>query len=179
MARLPHFIDDPDIQNLLDRATQTCLATLQNGLHEVSESDLATWRPHLQQHLSQLLCGNPAATTAPPLPPVPALIHRLEDLGQPFDLHSLPLPRPAQGYAVQRLDTDTLLDRHQLQFLTVRDPQLDALFPSHREAAEAARQWLLREQRTTDDEHLAIVPAAHDPEFRRHVLIFGVLTSQP
>ena len=31
--------------------------------------------------------------------------------GDRFNLADLPLPRPARGYAVQMLDTDTLLDR--------------------------------------------------------------------
>jgi len=99
--------------------------------------------------------------------------------GDPFDLHALPLRRPAQGYAVQMLDTDTLLDRHGGNFLAVRAGALDALFPDFASAHTAAATWARQHCRQPDDHRLAIVPASFDPVLNRHVLIYGVLCGQP
>lgn len=99
--------------------------------------------------------------------------------GDPFDLHSLPLPRPADGYAVQRLDHDQLLDRSSQAFLPVRDRALDALFASFVEAHTAASEWLCAHGLSSETHPLAIVPAAFDPVLQRHILIYGVLRTQP
>lgn len=99
--------------------------------------------------------------------------------GDPFDVHTLPLPRPATGYAVQMLDTDTLLDRHQGTFLPVRESALDALFSDFAEARDAAAAWTRRHCPLPDEHRLAIVPASFDPILKRHVLIYGVLCGQP
>lgn len=99
--------------------------------------------------------------------------------GDPFDLHALPLRRPAQGYAVQMLDTDTLLDRHCGDFLPVRSRQLDALFDDFASAHRAAAAWVRQHCRDADEHRLAIVPASFDTILNRHVLIYGVLCDQP
>lgn len=99
--------------------------------------------------------------------------------GDPFDLHNLPLPRPADGYAVQRLDHDQLLDRSSQAFLPVRDTALDALFASFVEAHTAASEWLCAQGLSSETHPLAIVPAAFDPVLQRHILIYGVLRTQP
>lgn len=99
--------------------------------------------------------------------------------GDPFDVHALPLRRPAQGYAVQMLDTDTLLDRHCGKFLPVRSNALDALFPDFASAHAAASAWTREHCQQADEHRLAIVPASFDPVLERHVLIYGVLCHQP
>ncbi len=107
-------------------------------------------------------------------PPIPAAA-----FGDPFDLDTLPLPRPAGGYAVQRLDHDRLLDRTSKTFLPVRDTALDALFSSFSEAHAAAGEWLHTHDASSETHALAIVPAAFDPILQRHILIYGVLRAQP
>jgi hypothetical protein len=97
-------------------------------------------------------------------------------LGDPFRLEDLPLPRPAEGYAVQYLGRDQLLDRRRAVFLPIRHPALRALHASFAAARQAALAWL-REARTPAPP-LAIVPAAFDPVAERHVLIYGVLPEQ-
>ena len=99
--------------------------------------------------------------------------------GDRFRLADLPLPRAAAGYAVQRLDTDTLLDRVSGDFLAVRSPDLDGLFASFDAAHAAASQWLVGHGATPEEYGLAIVPAAYDQVLQRHVLIYGVLCGQP
>lgn len=103
----------------------------------------------------------------------------LNAFGDPFDILSLPLRRKAQGYAVQKLDTDLLLDQHSGTFLPVRSEQLDALFPSFRAAHKAAENWLGAQDISLDCHEIAIVPASYDNELHRHILIYGVLRSQP
>ncbi len=98
--------------------------------------------------------------------------------GDRFDLAALPLPRRAEGYAVQKLDTDTLLDRETFVFLPVRSANLRGLFASFDEAHLAASNWVLNNA-PHDDPKLAIVPASFDPLLQRHVLIYGVLCGQP
>ena len=93
--------------------------------------------------------------------------------GDPFRLEDLPLPRPAEGYAVQYLGRDQLLDRRTRDFLPMRHTDLNALHPSFFSASSAARRW--REAHPDVQPELAIVPAAFDAEARRHVLIYGVL----
>ncbi len=51
--------------------------------------------------------------------------------GDRFDIERLPLPRPACGYAVQKLDTDQVLDRRTGHLKPLRSPGLDALFDSY------------------------------------------------
>lgn len=99
--------------------------------------------------------------------------------GDRFDLADLPLPRIARGYAVQRLDTDTLLDRVSGDFLSVRKSQLQGLFDNFDEAYIAARDWVIRSRSLPTEHSLAIVPANFDPILQRHVLIYGVLRGQP
>ena len=99
--------------------------------------------------------------------------------GDRFSLASLPLPRAATGYAVQRLDTDTLLDRITGDFLPVRAAQLQGLFTSFDDAHAAACRWVVSYCATPTEHGLAIVPADYDPILQRHVLIYGVLCGQP
>jgi hypothetical protein len=99
--------------------------------------------------------------------------------GDRFDLDCLPLPRAARGYAVQMLDTDTLLDSGSGEFLPVRSPQLSALFSSFDAAHAAAARWIAGHGIAPDSHALAIVPAGYDDTLQRHVLIYGVLCGQP
>jgi hypothetical protein len=96
----------------------------------------------------------------------------------PFRLETLPLPRPAEGYAVQFLGRDHLLDRKTLTFLPVRDPNLSALFPDFSAACEAALRWQKQQEISPEEPVFAIVPAAFDPVFLRHILIYGVLPAE-
>lgn len=98
--------------------------------------------------------------------------------GDRFDLARLPLPRPATGYAIQQLDTDTLLDRASGRFLAVRTPALQPVFASFDAAHAAASAWAT-EHSTPDEHRLAIIPVGYDPELERHVLIYGVLCGHP
>ncbi|GHT92858.1 hypothetical protein AGMMS49545_11100 [Betaproteobacteria bacterium] len=95
-------------------------------------------------------------------------------LGDPFQLEALPLPRPADGYAVQYLGRDQLLDKQQAIFLPIRHPALRALHESFAAARQAALDWL-HTQNVTSLPALAIVPAAFDKVSERHILIYGVL----
>lgn len=99
--------------------------------------------------------------------------------GDRFELSQLPLPRPPAGYAVQRLDTDRLLDRRTGELLPVRSSNLDALFDNFDDAHAAACQWVTSHCDDPAEHHLAIVPAGYDEVFERHVLIYGVLCGQP
>jgi len=99
--------------------------------------------------------------------------------GDRFDLNDLPLPRPAAGYAVQMLDTDTLLDRASGDFLPVRSTRLRGLFDSFDEAHAAACRWVVERCATPDEHGLAIIPAGFDHVLQRHVLIYGVLCGRP
>jgi hypothetical protein len=99
--------------------------------------------------------------------------------GDRFVLADLPLPRPARGYAVQMLDTDTLLDRSSGNFLPVRASELDGLFATFDDAFAAACIWVERHCASPLEHRLAIVPAGFDDVLRRHVLIYGVLCGQP
>lgn len=99
--------------------------------------------------------------------------------GDRFDVTALPLPRTPAGYAVQRLDTDQLLDRDTGELRPVRTPQFDGLFDTFDEAYAAARKWVETHCSTPAEHHLAIVPAGYDTTLERHVLIYGVLCSSP
>ncbi len=111
--------------------------------------------------------------------PMPSFKFPDDAFGDRFNLADLPLPRTAAGYAVQRLGTDTLLDRSSASFLSVRAIQLQALFETFDAAHAAASDWLIRQSITHEDHGLAIVPANFDPLMQRHVLIYGVLCGQP
>lgn len=106
--------------------------------------------------------------------PLPA-----DAFGDRFTLDALYLPRGAEGYAVQMLDTDKLLDRKSGSFLPVRSEQLDGLFDSFDAAHAGACAWVEKHCPNLDDHRLAIVPASFDPILQRHVLILGVLCGQP
>lgn len=99
--------------------------------------------------------------------------------GDRFDLDQLPLARRGTGYAVQKLDTDTLLDRHTCTFLPVRNPALEGLYDSFDAAFLAAQNWMHSNGASLEEHPLAIVPAFFDEHLRRHVLIYGVLTQSP
>ena len=99
--------------------------------------------------------------------------------GDRFNLGDLPLPRPPRGYAVQMLDTDTLLDRVSGHFLPVRAGELDGLFASFDDAFAAACCWVEAHRIAPEDHRLAIVPAGFDEVRQRHILIYGVLRGQP
>ncbi|MDR0233605.1 MAG: hypothetical protein LBI31_02185 [Zoogloeaceae bacterium] len=83
----------------------------------------------------------------------------------PFQLESLALPRPAEGYAVQFLGQDRLLDRETGTFLPIRAPALSALFPDFSAALDAALSWQKREGLPLEEPLFAIVPARFDPVF--------------
>ncbi|MBL0351204.1 MAG: hypothetical protein WAS49_01375 [Candidatus Dechloromonas phosphoritropha] len=102
-----------------------------------------------------------------------------DTFGDRFDLDDLSLPRPPGGYAVQMLDTDTLLDRASGNFLPVRSAKLDGLFASFDDAFAAACRWVEAHCSAPEDHRLAIVPAGFDEVRQRHVLIYGVLCGQP
>lgn len=99
--------------------------------------------------------------------------------GDPYDLADLPLPRPAIGYGVQKLDTDQLLDRETGTFASVRDQSIAPTFANFDAAARAAQNW--SEQNLDDPmQHtLAIVPLGYDANLERHILIYGVLRAHP
>lgn len=99
--------------------------------------------------------------------------------GDRFSLADLPLPRPPRGYAVQMLDTDTLLDRASGNFLPVRASELDGLFATFDDAYDAACHWVESHCSAPQEHRLAIVPASFDDVLQRHVLIYGVLSGQP
>jgi hypothetical protein len=110
---------------------------------------------------------------------VPRFAFTADAFGDRFDLARLPLPRPARGYALQMLDTDTLLDRQTGAFLPVRAAALDGLFASFDDAHAAACRWVEAHCATPDAHDLAIVPASFDDALQRHILIYGVLRGRP
>lgn len=99
--------------------------------------------------------------------------------GDRFELSSLPLPRTAVGYAVQVLDTDTLLDRATQHFLPVRTPGLKPIYQSFDDAHTAAAHWLDQNGGHSGQHALAIVPVGFDPDMDRPILIYGVICGQP
>lgn len=107
------------------------------------------------------------------------LLFAANAFGDRFELDALPLPRAAAGYAVQMLDTATLLDRDSGTFLPVRSAALQGIFASFDEAYAAAKKWTEKNCPTPDEHCLAIVPATFDTVLKRHVLIYGVLCGQP
>ena len=111
--------------------------------------------------------------------PMPDLAIPVDTFGDPFDIASLPLPRPAVGYGVQRLDTDCLLDRGSGHFLPVRDVRLQACFETFAAAHAAAGIWLHETATPANDHDLAIVPLGYDQGLQRPILILGVIRSEP
>ena len=100
--------------------------------------------------------------------------------GDSFNLDHPQMPRPAVAYAVQRLDTDTLLDQRTRTFQPIRSQELEPRFASFDAAHQAASNWLLAQgQHNTDDHCLAIVPIGYDEILQRHILIYGVLRATP
>ena len=100
--------------------------------------------------------------------------------GDRFPLNHRQMPRPAVGYGIQQLDTDTLLDQDTQTFLPIRSPRLNPCFNSFDAAHQAASHWLLAQGQCTADEHsLAIVPIGYDTVLERYILIYGVLRATP
>lgn len=99
--------------------------------------------------------------------------------GDRFALDTLPLARPAEGYAVQMLGSDLLLDHNTGAFLPVRAPALNGLFDSFEAAHAAAARWVEAHCGEPGEHRLAIVPGAFDAVLGRHVLIYGVLEDHP
>lgn len=99
--------------------------------------------------------------------------------GDRFTLAELSLPREATGYAVQLLDTDQILDKQSGQLMSIRSATLNGLYESFDAAYMAAAEWLQRAGTTPEEHALAIVPAGFDAEMNRHILIYGVLRTQP
>lgn len=171
----PLFLDDPEVAAALDEASGAAIDRLSSLLPELAPPCGERFRQALRAHLADILCGRIKYKGAE----LPHLIHGEDAFGDPFSLADLPLPRAGTGYAVQRLDTDTLLDRHTGRLLPVRDPALSGLFDSFEAARAAARQWLKTQGEPIGEHPLAIVPAYFDHEMGRHVLIYGVLTQSP
>lgn len=99
--------------------------------------------------------------------------------GDPFALDALPLPRPAVGYGVQRLGTDTLLDLRDGEFHPIRSPGLAPCFATFAGAHAAAAAWAARHGVDEGSHCLAIVPLGYDSLLERHILIYGVLDPHP
>lgn len=177
MARNPLFLDDDAVATALDEASDAAIRRLAEVLPELGSASARPFRHHLRAHLAGMLAGRGGAGT--PVPDLPPLVHGEDAFGDRFALEDLPLPRPGTGYAVQMLDTDTLLDRAGGDFLPVRHAALQGLFETFDSAYAAARDWLRRHGSTTDRHALAIVPAYYDESMHRHVLIYGVLTRSP
>lgn len=178
MARHPLFLDDDIVATALDAATHAALERLAGLLPDLGTPEGEAFRTQLRAHLGAMLTGRAGHPEAP-APPLPCLVHGEDAFGDRFSLAALPLPRAGTGYAVQLLDTDTLLDRASGDFLPVRDPALAGLYESFDDAAKAARAWLKRRDTTIDQHPVAVVPAFYDNKLKRHVLIYGVLTRAP
>jgi hypothetical protein len=77
------------------------------------------------------------------------------------------------------LGTDKLIDQVTGDFLPIRSVALKGLFDNFDAAHAVAQAWVEKHCPNPDDHHLAIVPATYDPVLQRHVLIYGVLCTQP
>lgn len=166
----PLFIDDPTLADALDRATSSALEKLAEALPGLNGETALRVRNALRAELVEILTGHRGLNP---------LAFGEDAFGHAFNLEDLPLPRAACGYGVQRLDTDTLLDRRTGQFRPVREPEVDACFTSFDEARSAARAWVREHVPLIEDPSLAIVPLGFDPLLGRPILIFGVLPSAP
>lgn len=176
MSRQPLFFDDREVERLIDEAANAAMHPLRRLQPNLTPELADQYAQRLREHIAALVRGDLAAVHKPPLP---ALVLGPDAFGDPFDLEALPLPRAGTGYAVQYLDTDTLLDRHSARFLPVRHPDLDALHESFASAYAAARAWVAANNLETNDIPLAIIPASYDLNMKRHVLIFGVVNRSP
>jgi len=177
MVERPIFVDDERVLDAVARVADAAGKLLDDICPGLAGAEGESFRRQLAEHLQAMLAGKAGATV-----PDPALPQRLvgaDAFGDPYDLRTLPLPRPGMGYAVQRLDSDQILDRASGRFLSIRDPQLSGLFLDFRDAYAAARAAVLAGRIDPREEPLAIVPAYHDEVMKRHVLIYGVLTAQP
>ena len=110
---------------------------------------------------------------------MPEFVFSADAFGDRFTLSQLSLPRKAQGYALQILDTDKLFDQNSGDFLPIRTTTLNALFSSFDAAYQAAALWVGKHGENSADHRIAIVPAGYDEILQRHVLIYGVLCSAP
>jgi len=174
----PLFVDDPELRQALDEAAQRAIDRLAEVLPEIEDASAAPLRRQVRAHLAALVTGRPGCADQPER--LPHLALGDDAFGDPFTVDQLPLPRPGTGYAVQMLDTDTLLDRRSGRFLGVREAGLEALFDSFTEARAAAKAWLKSSWQPDGREiPLAVVPAYFDDLMGRHVLIYGVLTRTP
>lgn len=171
------FLDDAPIAAALDAAAAAAVARLAEELPVLRSAEGDALRGRLREHLAAMLNGKAGAAGA--APPIPLLVHGDDAFGDPFELSALPLPRSGGGYAVQRLNTDKLLDQASGRFLPVRDKSLHGLYPSFAAARAAARHWIRENGTTVEANPLAIVPAAYDETLHRHILIYGVLTCSP
>ena len=118
----PLFIDDPELRQALDEAAQRAIDRLAEILPEIADASAAPLRRQVRAHLAALVTGRPGSLEQPDR--LPHLALGDDAFGDPFAVDELPLPRPGTGYAVQMLDTDTLLDRRSGHFLGVRNPGL-------------------------------------------------------
>lgn len=176
MSTPSRFVDDEHVSAALDAAVEAAVSRLAVTLPDLQGVVAADLAAALRRQLAGLLCGRAPVADASGLPP---LLLGDDAFGDPFDLADLPLPREGTGYAVQRLNTDTLLDQATARFLPVRDRSLRALYPSFTAAHAAARAWITAHGTSIEETPLAIVPAAYDELMQRHVLIYGVLNCSP
>ena len=173
MTDTPHlFLDDPNVQQAIHEASRLATLRLAELLPLMAKNAAPEFETVLRQYLERLLTGRAQEN-------LPRFVWGHDAFGDPFDLNQLPLPRAGTGYAVQQLGSDTLLDRQKKTFLPVRNPDLDALFERFDLAFEAAREWLSAQNVGIEDVPLAIVPAFHNAELQRHVLVHGVLPLTP
>lgn len=103
----------------------------------------------------------------------------IDAFGDPYTLEQLTLPRPATGFAVQKLGLDQVLDPATGQFRPLRKASIHAVFGQFETAHAAASGWLRAQAFTPPEAGLAIVPAAFDEAMQRPVLILGVLETDP
>lgn len=104
---------------------------------------------------------------------------RDDAFGDRFELAALDLPRLAHGYALQRLDTDLLFDQTSGNFQPIRTPEIKVIFSSFDSAYQTAAAWVSTHCATPTDHKIAIVPIGYDDFLKRHILIYGVLSSTP
>lgn len=177
MIERPIFVDDERVLEAVARVANAAGKLLDSICPGLAGAEGESFRRQLREHLQAMLTGKAGATV--PDPVLPQWLFGADAFGDPFELSALPLSRPGMGYAVQRLDSDQILDRASGRFLSIRDPQLSGLFLEFQDAYAAARAAALAGKIDPREEPLAIVPAYHDTLMQRHVLIYGVLTAHP
>lgn len=171
MAVPPRFIDDQEVVAAVTAAAKSAADRLSDLLPELCGERREQFERTLFQDIRDRLSERSEA--------FPPLVLGDDAFGDRFDLSELPLARKGTGYAVQRLDTDQLLDRTSGAFLPVRHPSLQGLFETFDAAFAEAKAWLITHRVLPDEHPLAIVPAYFDDRLHRHVLIYGVLTRSP